>query len=198
MQDSALIRIKTETPQARLSPAQKKFNNLVKKIDVQKKLLSDWQASLAQCRQDALTQLEPLKERLTALQAELVVLLDNIFCQQKFTHNKRTKLSHLICGLCMDLIEQAGRHDLKPIYDKHSGNAFDVQTHEANERSTAHLRAMLEDTLGIDFAHEGFDFDPSDPHGSAERLAQWLYQRQQTDVDNTKPARKKSHKQSAK
>lgn len=198
MQDSAIIRINAETPQARLSPAQKKFNNLIKRIDVQKKLLAEWQANLARCREDALTQLQPLKERLAALQAELVLLFDNMLCQQKFTRNQQTKLSHLICGLCPELIEQHGRDDLKPVYNKHSGSDFDAEMQEVNERSTAHLRAMLEDALGLDFAQEGFDFDPSDPHSSAERLAEWLYQRQQADAANTKPARKKSAKQIAK
>lgn len=197
MQNSAIIRIQTETSQARLSPAQKKFNSLIKRIDAQKKLLVEWQTSLARCRQEALTQLEPLKNRLAALQEELVLLLDNLLDTQKFTHNQQTKLSHLICGLSAELIDQHGRDDLKPLYNKRSGSDFDVQTQQAHEQSAAHLKAMLENTLGIDLAHEGFDFNPNDLPGSTERLAEWLYQRQQqqTGATNAKPARKKSAKQ---
>ncbi len=37
-----VIHIKTATAQAPLSPAQKKFNILIKKIDAQKKVLREW------------------------------------------------------------------------------------------------------------------------------------------------------------
>ena len=61
MPTQKVAHIKTDAAQAPLSPAQKKFNTLIQKIDSQKKLLADWQDTLSQCRQDAVEKLEPLK-----------------------------------------------------------------------------------------------------------------------------------------
>ena len=195
MTTNQIIRITAEQTRATLSPAQKKFNGLIKKIDAQKKLLAEWQESLARCQQDALTKLEPLKKTLSEHQAEMVLLLDRLFTGHKFTRKQQQKLSHLICETCDELISLRQRDDLKPLYNKYSADDFDAQAQEAEDMAADFLKTMMEETFGIELGDDEFDLDPRDPRGAAERLAGKIKQRQE-QVEA--PRCKKTAKQLAK
>lgn len=195
MTTNQIIQITVEQTRATLSPAQKKFNGLIKKIDAQKKLLAEWQESLARCQQDALTKLEPLKKTLSEHQAEMALLLDRLFTGHKFTRNQQQKLSYLICETCDELISLHQRDDLKPLYNKYSADDFDAQAQETEDMAADFLKTMMEETFGIELGDGEFDFDPRDPRGAAERLAGKIKQRQE-QVEA--PRRKKTAKQLAK
>lgn len=200
MSHTHVIHIKAGQTRATLSPAQKKFNGLIKKIDVQKKLLAEWQESLARCQQDALTKLEPLRKILGEHQAELVLLLDQVFTRHKFTRGQQAKLAHLICETCDELIRLHQCDDLKPLYNKYSADDFDAQAQETEAMAKDFLKTMLEQEFGIEMDDDAFDFDPRDPQGVAERLAENI-QQQQEQAEATaasRPKRKKTAKQLAK
>jgi hypothetical protein len=200
MSHSHIVHIKAGQTQATLSPAQKKFNGLIKKIGAQKKLLAEWQASLARCQQDALTQLEPLRKTLSEHQAQLVLLLDQLFTGHKFTRGQQAKLAHLIRETCEELIGLHQRDDLKPLYNKYSADDFDAQTQEADAMTKDFLKVMLEQEFGIALDDDAFDFDPSDPHSTAEHLAEKVRQQQEQAeaAAASRPKRKKTAKQLAK
>ncbi len=200
MSHSHVVHIKVGQTQATLSPAQKKFNGLIKKIGAQKKLLAEWQAGLARCQQDALTQLEPLRKALSEHQAELVLLLDQLFTRHKFTRGQQAKLAHLIRETCEELIGLHQRDDLKPLYNKYSADDFDAQTQETDALAAEFLKTMLEQEFGIALDDDAFDFDPRDPHGTAERLAEKVRQQQEQAeaAAVSRPKRKKTAKQLAK
>lgn len=199
MSPTQVIRITAEQTRATLSPAQKKFNGLIKKIDVQKKRLAEWRESLARCQQDALTKLEPLKKALSEQQAEMVLLLDRLFTSHKFTRNERKKLSYLICETCDELISLHQRDDLKPLYNKYSADDFDARAQEAEDMATDFLKTMMEEAFGVELEDDEFDLDPRDPRGAAERLAEKIKQRQeQAEAAAARPRRKKTAEQLAK
>ncbi|OGT21966.1 MAG: molecular chaperone DnaJ [Gammaproteobacteria bacterium RBG_16_57_12] len=197
MSPTQVIRITAEQTRATLSPAQNKFNGLIKKIDVQKKLLAEWQESLARCQQDALTKLEPLKKTLSEHQAQMVLLLDRLFTSHKFTHAQQEKLAHLICETCDELINLHQRDDLKPLYNKYGADDFDEHAQETEDMATNFLKTMMEEAFGVELGGDEFDFDPRDPHGAAERLAEKIKQRQER-AEAARPKRKKTAKQLAK
>ena len=186
--------ITAEQTQAKLSPAQKKFNGLIKKIDVHKKQLAEWQETLSRCQQNAVTKLEPLKQTLGEHQAEMVLLLDRLFTGNKFTRPQQEKLSHMICELCDELITLHKRDDLKPLYNKYSTDDFDTQAQEADEMETDFLKRMMGGAFGIDLDDE-LDFDPRDPNGAAERLAEKIKQQQEQAAarDRKSTRRNSSH-----
>ncbi|MDX1253115.1 MAG: molecular chaperone DnaJ [Gammaproteobacteria bacterium] len=200
MPPTQIIRITAEQTRATLSPAQKKFNGLIKKIDAQKKLLAEWRESLARCQQDALTKLEPLKKTLSEHQAEMALLLDRLFTSHKFTRKEQQKLSYLICEICDELINLHQRDDLKPLYNKYSADDFDAQAQETEEMATDFLKAMMEEAFDIDLEDGELDFDPRDPRGAAEHLAKKIKQRQEQaeTAAAAHPGRKKTAKQLAK
>lgn len=196
MSNNHILQIGAAQAQTALSPAQKKFNGLIKKIEAQKNLLAQWQECLSDCQQQALMKLEPLKKSMCEYQAEMVHLLDRMFAQHKFTRDQQEKLAYMICETCRALIEHDQRDDLKPLYNQYSGDDFDAQSQKAEEMAAGFLKSMMEDVFGADVDTSHFDFDPRDPLGSAARMAEQL--QQQAQAEAARPARKKSAKQLAK
>ena len=190
-----VVRIEESQQQSRLSPAQKKFNGLIQKIDVQKKLLAAWQETVPQCQQEIAGKLNPLRKTFSEHQAELVALLDNLYTTQKFTRSQQDKIAHLITGMCEELIGQHGREDLKPLYNHYSGWNFDAAVQEGNEVASDILKSMFEQEFGVELDDDEFDF--ADPEGTAARLAEKM-QDQQRQAEEARPKRKKSAKQLAK
>ncbi|OQW98990.1 MAG: molecular chaperone DnaJ [Thiothrix lacustris] len=198
MPTKKVVHIKTAPAQAPLSPAQKQFNNLIKKIDAQKKLLAEWQETFSRCQQDAVTKLEPLKKTLQEQQLAMLKLLDQQFTSHKFTANQQDKLSHLITETCEDLLQTDNSDELKTLYNKYSGGDYDTEAQEEQDMAADFLKQMMERELGIKI--EDGEFDPNDPEASAERLfAKFKQQQEQTEAATAaRPQRKKTAKQLAK
>ena len=189
------ICIEETSQQAHLSPAQKKFNELIQKIDAQNKLLSTWQETIPQCQQEIARKLTPLQDTFCTHQAEMVALLDNLYTTHKFTHSQQNKIEYLITSLCEELISQHGRDDLKPIYDYYSGHNYDDAIQENNELADELLKSMFEKEFGVEFNDDEFDF--SNPEETAARLKEKM-QEQQKQAEEFRAKRKKSAKQLAK
>jgi hypothetical protein len=197
MPTKKVVHIKTAPTQAPLSPAQKQFNNLIKKIDTQKKLLAEWQETFSRCQQDAMTKLEPLKKTLQEQQLAMLKLLDQQFTSHKFTANQQDKLSHLITETCEELLQTDGSDQLKTLYNKYSGGDYDTEAQEEQDMAADFLKQMMERELGIKI--EDGEFDPNEPEASAERLfTKFKQQQEQAEAASAaRPQRKKTAKQLA-
>ena len=174
MPTQKVVHIKTDAAQAPLSPAQKKFNTLIQKIDSQKKLLADWQDTLSQCRQDAVEKLEPLKTTLHEQQIAMVKLLDQQFTSHKFSMNLQDKLSYLILDTCEDLLELDNNAELKTLYNKYSGGDYDAEM-------------QAEQGIADDFIRDRQEKAKQQPEPPEEAAS-----------ETERPQRKKSAKQQAK
>ncbi len=194
MPPTQIISIKAKEARATLTTAQKKFNGLIKKIDTQKKLLAEWQESLARCQQDAVTKLEPLRKTLGEYQAEMVLLLDQMFTRHKFTRSQQEKLAHLIRETCGELIRTHQRDDLKPLYNRYSAGDFDTQAREEETMAADFMKKMMQEEFGITLDDDDLAFDPRDEQSSAERLFEKVRQ-QQEEAEAARPKRKKTAKQ---
>ncbi|MBS4099144.1 MAG: molecular chaperone DnaJ [Sulfuricella sp.] len=191
---SKVVRIQESHQQPRLSPAQKKFNSLIQKIDAQKKILAVWQETLPLCQKEVAENLMPLLETLHEHQVEMVKLVDTLNHTQKFTRSQQDKIASFITGMCEDLIGQ-GYEDLKPLYNQYSGWDYDDAELEGNEAAGDILKSMFEQEFGVELSDDEFDF--SDPKGMADRLAEKV-EEQQRLAEEARPKRKKTAKQLAK
>jgi len=193
-----VIHIKTATAQTPLSPAQKKFNTLIKKIDAQKKVLREWQETIGQCSRDAVEKLEPLRKTLHEHQAELMLLLDQQFVSHKFTASQQDKLTYLITTTCEKLITLHQRDDLKAIFNKYSAEDFDSLDQANDDMTSEMMKDMFEEEFGV--LLDDAEFDIKDPQGTAQRVAEKLKQQQEQAEQETakRPQPKKSAKQQAK
>jgi hypothetical protein len=157
------IRIEENRQQAYLSPAQKKFNNLIHKIDMQKKLLATWQETIPQCQQEIARKLTPLHDTLCEHQAEMVAVLDTLYTTQKFTYDQQDKIAYLITSMCEKLISRHGREDLKSLYDYYNEQSYDTTAQKSDEMAGELLKSMFEREFGVGLDDDEFDF--SDPEG---------------------------------
>jgi hypothetical protein len=187
-----VVRIEEAHRQARLSPAQKKFNATIKKIDKQKKLLAVWQETIPRYQQMVAEKFIPLRQTYGKHQVEMVQLLDEHHGNKRFTRNQKKKIGHLICELCSELINTHEREDLKPIYNKYSEFYFDTEDQEAAALAGDFIKSMLECELGIELDDKDVDVN------SPEKMAAFVQEKleaQQRQADERRGKRKKTAKQ---
>ncbi len=184
---SQSLQISTSKQAARLTPAQKKFNTLIGRIDRQRKRLAEWQEIMPIYQEEVLKTFQPLRDTYASFQAQMVELLDSHYVTNRFSRLQKEKVSHIIRDICVELINDHGRDDLKPIADSHSDIDFDDQQEQMKAMGGDVLRAMLESEFGLDLGDVGLDMD--DPHGTAEKLGGIL--------EEQRPRRKKTARQLA-
>ena len=191
---SQSLQINTSKQAARLTPAQKKFNTLIGRIDRQRKRLAEWQELMPIYQEEVLKTFQPLRDSYAGYQAQMVELLDNHYTNNRFSRLQKQKVSHIISDICVELINDHGRDDLKPIANRHSDIDIDDQQEQMKAMSGEVLRAMLESEFGIDPGDIELDMD--DPYGTAEKLGSIL-EEQQRKAENQRPRRKKTARQLA-
>jgi hypothetical protein len=111
----------------RLTPAQKKFNTLIGRIDRQRKRLAEWQEIMPIYQEEVVKTFQPLRDSYAGFQAQMVELLDNHYTNNRFSRLQKQKVSHIITDICAELINDHGRDDLKPIANRHSDIDIDDQ-----------------------------------------------------------------------
>jgi len=191
---SQSLQINTSKQAARPTPAQKKFNTLIGRIDRQRKRLAEWQELTPIYQEELLKTFQPLRDSYAGFQAQMVELLDSHYTNNRFSRLQKQKVSHIISDICVELINDHGRDDLKPVANRHSDIDFDDQQEQMKAMSGDVLRAMLESEFGIDPGDIELDMD--DPYGTAEKLGSIL-EEQQRKAGNQRPRRKKTARQLA-
>ncbi|MDR4520415.1 MAG: molecular chaperone DnaJ [Nitrosomonas sp.] len=198
MSAKKVVHIKAAPAQAALSPAQKKFNSLIKKIDAQKQLLAEWQKMFERCQRDAVEKLAPLKQSMKEQQTAMVQLLDRQFNSNKFTRNQQEKLTHIIVELCEELLCSDDNAELKSMYNKYTQSDYDTEAEEEQDVKTEFMKSMFEKEFGIVLDDD--DIDLQNPQATAERLTAKVKQleAEAEAAVAARPQRKKSAKQLAK
>jgi len=191
---SQSLRISTRKQAARLTPAQKKFNTLIGRINRQRKRLAEWQEIMPIYQEEVLKTFQPLRDSYAGFQAQMVELLDSHYTNNRFSRLQKEKVSHIISDICVELINDHGRDDLKPIANRHSDVDFDDQQEQMKAMGGDVLRAILKAEFGIDPGDIELDMD--DPYGTAERLGSILDE-QQRKAEEQRPRRKKTARQLA-
>jgi hypothetical protein len=191
---SQSLRISTARQADRLTPAQKKFNTLINRLDRQRKRLAEWQHIMPFYQEEVIYTFQPLRESYAGFQAKMVALLDSHYLNNCFTRLQREKVSHIILNICAELINDHGRDDLKIIANRHSDIDFDDQQELNKAVGEDVLRAMLESEFDIELGDVRLDMD--DPDGTAERL-DTLLEEQQRKEQAKRQRRKKSARQLA-
>lgn len=139
--------IRIEQTTELLTPAQKQFNTLLKKIKTAKKTLADWQeVPLVQQQKSAV--ITPLFDELHEHQAAMARALDALYSNKLFKKRECEKIAYLICDLAMQLIEVEGYEDFKALYNQYSEIDFDSEKADMQAASTELMKSMLEMQFG--------------------------------------------------
>jgi len=192
---ATIVRIEESHRQARLSPAQKKFNATIRKIDKQKQLLAVWQETLPHYQQLVAEQFTPLRETYGEHQAEMAHLLDRHHGHKTFSRPQKKKIAHLVREICNELINTLEREDLKPLYNKYSETDFDTRDQEISSMAGDFMKSMLESELGIEIDDDVIDVNS--PEKIAAFVQEKLDERERQNQEQ-RTRRKKTAKQLAK
>ena len=191
-----LVRVANSQQQAPASRAHTQFNNLIKKIDKQKKQLADWIATESLYRNKVAQDYVPQHARVAHLKAELAQLFDRAHDDSRFKKRDREKLSHLILSLADSVLDELDHEGMRALYDKYNDVDFETEQRDADAAEVEFLRSMM-DSLGVEF---GDDVDMTDPESITEALQQRIREEQasRSAFEEAKNANRKPRKKSAK
>ncbi|WP_026144073.1 J domain-containing protein [Xanthomonas sp. SHU 199] len=125
------------------TPACKRFDSLVKRLERARAQLHAWQEALPRWEQRFHEQVDPLLQERDAAQVQLLRELDAAHATFKLSKRDRADLSGLICELAALLIRDGDNDGLKDIYDRHSPLGFD--------QDLAESEALLTSVIGEEF-----------------------------------------------
>lgn len=162
------------------SPARKRFDKLVSELERQRGELRAWAEALPRWHERHQSQLAPLLAQRIELDVALVELLDHSDATIKLAKSDRAVLSELLCQLAGPLIE-AGRVELKPLYDRHSPQDYDADMAETD--------AMFKQVLGAAFGLSPEDVEAMDSPDAVFEQAQARMHQQQEHVRQRKARR---------
>ncbi|MBC7775939.1 MAG: hypothetical protein H7246_10935 [Phycisphaerae bacterium] len=141
-----------------LSPQQKEFNRLTKKIAQTREQIQSLSGLGQRISKRAALEMRPLIEKHQGHRADTVRLLDRMFRHHKFNKTETKKLRHIILEMSYELAD-AGFEDLKEIYNFHSPDGdFDTANAEAEDMTAAMMKDMASQMYDIDF-DEDADLD---------------------------------------
>lgn len=189
-----VVHIKQAPDTKPLSKAQKLFNNLIKKIEAEKKRLQDWQYAISAYQQKYHADCSPLWDSYNTQRIKLAEVLDQSYDNKLFKKTDKQKISHIISIITSDLIAEHGFTELKPLYDKHNAESYDEINQGADEFASDLLKSMFQDIYGVDL---GEDFTASSPEELEAKLKERIAEKESLATESAEPV-KKSKKQLAK
>jgi hypothetical protein len=140
-----------------LTPAQKRFNTLIRQIERARQTLASWQEHITAYRQAHAEVLQPLQDKLLAGHRQWVLALDAALGQRHWTKTERATLRDVLCEAASELLAGQGEDEqIKALFDKHAEVDFDT---EQRDRVRA-MKDLAEAMTGLDLGDDdGIDTD---------------------------------------
>ncbi|QHI96779.1 hypothetical protein GT347_01495 [Xylophilus rhododendri] len=172
-----------------LSPAQKRFNSLIKQIAKQRQTLAAWAKNTEHYRQVHAETVQPLIKQLANGQRPWVFALDAALDRHALTPAERELLREMIVEAAGELLEAHGPDaDLDALFLKHAEIDFATDQRERMRE----MKGMTENLTGLDLGdEEGLASDQD----LAERLRQAMQRQaaeQQAHLDEKNAKRRKT------
>ncbi len=173
-----------------LTPSQKRFNTLLRKIAQSRDGLSAWHDHVVSYRQAHGALLKPLQVELVAGLEQWARALDTLLDQRIWGKADRSTLCECLCEAVAALLESRPDDELlKALFDKHAEVDFD----SGQRDKMAAMKELAEAMTGLDLGDaEGIDTDAD----LFERLEQGL-QEQAAAADARRDAKSAGRRQSA-
>ncbi|MFJ2987876.1 molecular chaperone DnaJ [Collimonas sp. NPDC087041] len=152
--DTKALNVVEQHGQASLSPAQKSFNALLKKLETERQLLAAWQQMIPLLQQHHVNQYQPLMRSYHALVAQLVRLLDDAYSAKGLSRHDQEKISHIICSVGAAIIGDSDAADLKRIYRMHGGADVDTAEWQQEDFVEFEQEAESDRHASAEHAHE--------------------------------------------
>ena len=167
-----------------LTPAQRKFNQLIERLTLQRQELARWQAFRQIYQQQLAEHYQPVLARLREKQIAMVRLLDRALDGKALGKHERAKVRDILSDLLSQLLAESQDPELVRLHDKYADRSYADEQQEHLEV----MRTLASEALGVDVeAYQGGE--------SPEELADWLDEQLREDrPEPQQPRRKKSAK----
>ena len=189
---TVLITPKT-TEKTILSVAQKRFNSLTKKIDLERKRLIEWQEATPTYHQKINDEYEPALNELNDYKSQWIFLLDQAYDNFKLTNTDKQKLQHIISENTQKLIVEFDRDELKPIFNKYNEFDYDERMDEVQSEMSDLMKEFVEKMFDVELDE---DLNLSSPEQFEahlqEKLREKINAQEQTDTQEPVKERKKN------
>lgn len=174
-----IIAVGNKTNTKLQSKVQKQFNTLIKKIEKQRKELSELQDSIVPFQQRIDKELKPIKNKFDTKRADLVRLWHKHIQSGFFSKKEREKMIWLLKNIAEELLH-TGKHDeLKEIYDQYSETSFDEQAKAERDAEKEDFLSMLRNEAGIDLSDLDLNLDEQEnPEQTMQEIMRRLEARQ--------------------
>lgn len=143
---------------AHLTPQQRRFNQLIAKVEKITRTLADRQqlADAHRVRHTAL--IEPLRQQQQALNRDMVLFLHARLQRKGWTRAQQRTMREIVCALAQPFILE-GDQEMLAIHDQHSNDSFEA----LQKAALADAETLVEDMLGV-------SLDEKDGFASVEQL----------------------------
>lgn len=169
-----------------LTPAQKRFNGLVKKINRQRDTLAAWQEHEPSFARRWNAEYLPLQHTADHLQQQLALLLDHAADTIRLTQADQQTLHSIVCDIVEQLLtsatlDNAERGTLEALFDKHSPTSYAEQ----EQQKQAQIKAHVEQAFGVDLGDEAIDLD--DPQALMRQLHAAMQAEAEHEATSSRP-----------
>lgn len=137
----------------KLRPEQKRFNQLLARIDKARARLAQWQEQVPLFAQAYSARVEPLRDQMRRVRAEFLAELDAAHARGGLSKAEGATLRELICDIAEAMLDSGLEEDeagLKALFNRHSEVDYDTQQAEHLDD----MRDMLEEVGGIDLGDD--------------------------------------------
>ena len=182
-----VIGIVGSTPQ--LTASQRKFNQLIERINLQRRELEGWRLFRMRYTEQLADHYQPALARLREKRIAMVGLLDRILDGKALGARERAKARDILTELLSQLLAESPDPQLVRLHDKYAERSFAEEQQEHLDL----MRTLAREEFGIDVeAYSGGE--------SPAELADWLDEQLQAARPDPQrpPARKNQKKKSAK
>lgn len=162
------------TAQQALSPEQRRFNQLLARIDKARAELQAWQQQALAFAQGHAARVRPLEAELLDCQAQLIRRLDALLHDRaaRLAKADRRRLREEICSLITGLLDasedDAIAQEMEALFERHAGHDLDTENREA----MAAMKEMFEAASGLDLGDEAFDSEEALLRAAQSRMAE--------------------------
>lgn len=172
-----------------MSPAQKRFNQLLGQTETLAKKIEDIRQLADAHRLVAGRTLAPLEQERNALMRQMALWLDARLKRKGLSAKQKTMASEILCDLA-GALASTGDEAMRDLYDRHSEMTLD----EEEKADAADMKMFMEDVLGEKIGDDNADFESLD---ELMRASMARMQQKAADEEAAHASRQSKRKKSA-
>lgn len=155
-----------------LTAEQRKFNQLLRKIELARAELLAWNEAMSLYAQAYAKRVRPLFDQIYDKQLLVVRLLDGHLAGKGWTRKQRHTMRELVCDMVSLLIDdersdEARIAELKALHDRHADTDFDTE----NRQAMATMKGLFETFAGVDLGDRTFESEDELMRHAHEQLS---------------------------